>query len=564
MQQVHKSLWILLTIGIIHQCAEEYATYGFAIDKAIQIGASSALISGRGLETFQADSADLSRPIRKPVVGWPPGYSLFLAPLLWVTDDIWWSAIVIDWTSVIIFFASWFLVLKSLDGLIDTRGQILILLYWAFVYPPLMSAASSSDKLALALFSASLSASLWLMKRRGSPILLGTISALFAGAAAAVRFSYWPLLAVTPIALSFCAVTLNRRLWRAALSNTIIAACSIGAIAIYQHRASGHTTYLSEHYPKEVRGLYWDHLLHFTPFPTSALGLNGSWSFAADLLHLPGFIRVTGPWVASVIMLFVFGVHAAFYLKPSEIVELPKVNHQTATFFLVSGILSIFLTVIMLSYLSVRTPYQTMNGALWTYVEEDRYFAPTWGFLIVGLVSYVFSVSRSVTNRYRKPLVVSVVSVLLVTTFLTGLRRHGGWWLWVTGKRQNLQELYRPGQKDSAVLMDIIKRQARSDLPIIYMDDNQSRLSLAVMTGVWTYDTRMSEKTDFRTSKTVRIILALPRNTNQDKNNALAEFCRVNGGRKVADLTEVTLFEVQYWPKMESGDPAATVLRPSE
>jgi hypothetical protein len=151
--------------------------------------------------------------------------------------------LVIDLAFVVLFFVAWFVILESLGTFISIPARIAIWLFWAFAFPP-PAALTSTEIAALALFSMNLAICLVGVLWRLSPFWFGLASGLCMGGCAAMRYAYWPLVAVGPLSLAFCTIKPKRSLLLAATINTLVAGCSIAALAVYNQTRSGYVTFL--------------------------------------------------------------------------------------------------------------------------------------------------------------------------------------------------------------------------------------------------------------------------------------------------------------------------------
>src|SRR5262249_5781290 len=157
--------------------------------------------------------------------------------------------------------------------------------------------------------------------------------------------------------------------------------------------------------------------------------------------------------------------------------------------------------------------------------------------------STAFSSTGQIRGRMGRTLRGLVILLLLTSVVLTGARRAGGWWRTWKGTRPNMHDLYRYGQLDASILMNSLSHAGRSAETLIYVDDSDARIYLAVMAGACIYDTRMLREPAYRTTSPVRVVMVSPRNGDRNRIRALAGAAAPNRVTKVADLTEVELYE---------------------
>lgn len=542
-------LCVILSAGaIIHQCFEDYTNSGLSPDQALQIGAAQSLLRGRGIAVFRANPDDLATPIREPVVNFPPGYTIAFAPVLWLIADVRWAILVVDWIAAGAFFASWLFIFVKLGDLVSLKNQVFIWAFWALIYSPTMAAQQSSDKLSLALFATSLAITLQVITGQKRYVALSVLSGLLTGAAAAVRFSYWPLVVVIPISLSVCAVKFDKRLWRAALSNVIVACGIVGAVALYQKSAAGQAAHVPDY--QGTLEMNWRYLLRAVPFPTMSMGAHVSSYYAAKALHLRELIRFSFVWIASIGIVSVLFIKTVFYLKKQAVSESASKSQPVTLFVYLTGTLAVLFVTGMLAALSVFTPIlylKEFSGRAWTYVEEYRYYAPTLGFLVLAMFSTRVAFPNQLLDRaYRaaSKVVVVFIGIALVMTICWKASR----WLGLSAGN-NLPGLYSLGQKDAEVILNELKVRGKTGFPLIYVDDNFERMLLAKMAGACIYDVRGIKDIVYKTSGKAYIVLTVTRDGGKsEKQQALRHLCKLNNGVKIADLTEAEIFYLEVWP----------------
>jgi MFS family permease len=545
---VKKLLWILLGIAIIHQGIRQYFFARFDTDKTIQIAGARWLGMGQGLNIIQANPADLSNPVNEPIVGWPPGYSLVIAPLLAILDNIWWTALIIDWISISVFFLAWFVILELLGSSINLPAKLFIWFYWAFIFNPLMR-LTSSGMLSLALFSVGLAICLWLINRNSSFLWLGAATGFVTGASAAARFAYWPLLVVFPLALALTALLVNRKLLRAVIAYTTVAGSIIMSVVLSQRLATGHTTVLSYYY--EESHFYWHKFFQYLrPFPISAIGFeNFAWWYhwAPELNQ---FLTPELWWIAAAIIVIIFWVDMIVHLKLITASAETMHNQTASLFYYTSAALTFILTVSMLAYLSFRYPREVYEHG-YNWLGDFRYYAPIYPFLIVSLARTAFNFSMLRRNWSYRVLAGLTGLLLLASTISVGLWRERMWRLGVDVDYTSASPAgYQPGW---TVLINTVQQALASDLPVVYLDDNRTRLRVAAMAGGRFVEMSAIPDFQFKTTSPVWLIVAASPEENEAMVSTLPILCQQYEGT-IIDVSDMLLLcEFRLNPDQANG-----------
>lgn len=466
--------WFLLGLAFAHHAADQYFLVTFGWDKVEQIAASRSLVESHGLTVQRPSSANLAEPLREPLYGWPPGYSLLIAPLLWATDNVWWSAYLVDLASSALFHGSWFVILRRLSEIISDKVRCALWTYWAIFHGPLVP-LTSSDLAAVAFYSAAIAACIHLCSRQRAPTRGGIAVGFLAGCAAAIRFAYWPLAFIMPLVLALCAWRHKPGLWRAALASILIIAVALGLLVAVQTWNTGHATYLTHHYRADTKGFYWKQCLEIYPFPAGALGLDEVGNRASERLHLSSTWQRTLIWAMSCGILLVASWHAARLLIRSWPRDASSTTACTGLGFALLGVLSTLVTVAMLCYLSLRYP----RLGEWTHVQSLRYYAPAFGFLAVALFA-------TMSDLRVSPRSIKLLAWLLIAACLTtGVWRARRWWRIATQTypRAEMSAIFDDGTR---LLYDLIRERRRAGQEVLYVDDDFGRHTVALMAGAMT------------------------------------------------------------------------------
>lgn len=498
---------VLAVVALAHQTWDQYVHCQFGWDKVDQLAGAVRLCAGRGLTLEELNTEDLSRPLARPLVGWPPGYSYLAAGMLSVGAGVWQAALAIDVFSAALYLASWYVLAAcSRMGL---RSRTWLWTFWALAYCPLVR-LTSSDQLAAALYSAGLATGA-VCVRSGprepgvaagfaatpSALLAPILSGVLVGLAGAVRFAYWPLAAVVPLGLLLAGR--QNRLLKAGMC-AVATGLILGATAWHQHATTGHTTYLTSVYVQPATVWQWRSLRQIHPFPAGALGLDMFWERAHDWLHMPGMARA-GTWCLAALVM------AAFFAACCRGWQRRRLANWLPVYIYGTGLSTLAITLAMLCWLSVRYP---PIGA-WTHVQELRYYAPMFGFLTVAWFGSPYQVlaapARGTQRRLhatgmlqawqwfwrracghngistvRRAIALVLAVLVLATMAGGGIWRARRWWRVAAGTTPRPEHSAVFDAEGDFILSHIasLKRQADT---VYYIDQRLDRRAMARLAG---------------------------------------------------------------------------------
>src|SRR5688572_15119931 len=90
----------ILALAFFSRIITQLYFFRTGVDRSLQLLASKNLLEGRGLTIGQVFSEDLSHQIYMPIVGWPPGYPVFISMIAALVGNITIAAIIFDLISV--------------------------------------------------------------------------------------------------------------------------------------------------------------------------------------------------------------------------------------------------------------------------------------------------------------------------------------------------------------------------------------------------------------------------------------------------------------------------------
>lgn len=342
-------------------------------DKAAQLEATRNLMAGDGLTIESVDLNDISIVHSKPMIGWPPGYSLLLIALSPFTSDLVTATNVLN----VLFLFSYLIIsyhlLRKLS--IPTSGIVVFYVFTILTMQPILQMTTTdiiSFDLFLLLVYLMLAACQNEARGWGYFVVLGLLGFL----AAIVKYNMIAFVFFVPAVLvSLGLFSKNKNMFRGGMISGFTMGVTTIGFLVFQKYYTGHYTYLSAY--ASGGGLHVDNLYRHSPFyfeflyardPFKLLPANISKHiadvptlFTALMLAAVGFMTIAGLWS----------------ILRQRTLDIRKL---TIAF---GGLITI-VNVAMLYYLSLTSPQQ-VNG--WTYVEEFRYYGPAcFLFLIFCIV----------------------------------------------------------------------------------------------------------------------------------------------------------------------------------
>lgn len=412
----HRLRWLLLLLAIlVHAVYAYYDSQLITSDIGTQIGAVYNLLDGHGYTVTRVfNPQDLAAVEYRALFSWPPGYSVMLAPLLLLTNDVWWAANILDWLFIILFFVAWFIILEQLPGIFTPGVRLFIWFFWIVIYAPIFT---TTNHIAAALYIASLAVFIRGFTHNGSLTGSALLAGVLVAIAALTRYAYLPLIAVMPLALifySFFQAQRRRLLWGLALAYGTIGLLPSILLLIHNQVTAGQTTVLEAR--SRAVGFFTENLLTFTPFPLHSMNLDYALRAIVERLTVPYTLYNLIAWGIALLMLVIFttvilsGLWRGWQQRP--------VQQRGDLFFMIVSLLSVIVVVAELSVLAVRYEGREADG--WAFVGEPRYYAPILGMIFVMLV---VSASGNLPGRWIKRLRVPAIAVLVLAVVLGGMVR---------------------------------------------------------------------------------------------------------------------------------------------
>ena len=463
-RRLRLGLVLLVAIGV-HAC-ESYQFTPFDYDKIIHVSAALSWLKGRGFTIPGTGPGGPADPVYTPLLGHPPGYGYAVALAAHATHDPWWSTFAVDIAATTIFLVAWGVLVDAVFG---WRAALGLLALWTVTYGPIAT-ATSSDLLAMACYSASVASAGLVLSATGLPLLAGSaLAGLLMGVTCGVRYAYWPLVVVVPLAI--LAARRDRQAAGFAAVYFAISMSAIAATAWFMRRTTGEAEFLTRAYAPAHRAFFWSQLRTVYPFPAEALGvdrLSVRLALGRPLLTawMPSML-----WMLSALVLALL----AWSLWPDVRRTVDGRNDPRARFFLVGGLLTVGATLAEMLWLTVRLP-AAADG--WTVGAEARYFMPVLMFVSAWL--WLAVRPDAGVSRPTRAAAIALLTLVVLATVPFRLVRLQQYF----AKNVHTAWLSAERRERASVIIDAIRRADRGTVPPIVVDnDPKWRRAVATMGG---------------------------------------------------------------------------------
>ncbi len=375
---------ICLVIAIAAKVLVQLAFFSLAGDKSSQLLAAKNLLEGHGLTINQVFLNDLSFEIYNPLVGWPPGYSVVLTPLLWIfNNDYKTAALVFDIVCVFPFF--YYLIrLVNYLNLQKWLKNLFILFAGFFFYP--VGPDTSTDLISLTCILAGFYYLLLLMQGHTKPLLLVILISFSLSLAGFFRYIYVPVAFCFPLLLGLAGILNSKKQWiRSSFQIGFILGVLLVSLLIFQHYYTGAAFYVNT----RETGFFPENLSKMYPVvPASFFDVERGLSFFSNFSGL-SYIKMGKllGYINYALLIFIL-VYSICCLWKNKFQLKKDVDYFSFTGIGISLAICFFLF-----YLSARnSPFLSAYSPIWTYIQEFRYFA--FFVLFIQLATLIFLFNR--------------------------------------------------------------------------------------------------------------------------------------------------------------------------
>lgn len=397
---------VFLVTAIIVKVVLQYISFSLLGDKSHQLLAAKNLLEGHGITINQFFLNDLSQEKFTPLVGWPPGYSLVMAPLLWLcNNDFITAAIVFDMLCVFPFF---FYLIKLLNFfcLKPWLNNLFILFSGFFFYP--ITSSGCTNMIAVTCMMAGFYYLLLLMNNGKNNFRLVLLVSIFFFLAGLFRYNYIPVVFCCPVLLLVAGFINKNKQWiKASYQIGFLLILSLGGLLIFQHFYTGDIAYVNS----RETGFFPENLLRMYPIVPASLSDVGVPVTVVSNFSGINYLTVAKVlnFIGFVLLLFLLFYGSYKLLKKGVILK------KKEDYFLYMGMGISIAIAVLLAYMSLR------NSAIidplrppWTYVQEYRYYAFIIIFIQLLTVVFLFEKFEQKSRFWKR------VAIVCATIMLAG------------------------------------------------------------------------------------------------------------------------------------------------
>lgn len=362
-------------------------------DKAVQLWAAKNLSEGHGLTLSYVTLNDFSTVRFVPLIGWPPGYSVMISPLLWLFNgDYKLAALIFDIISICLFLYFLFRLLNYFS-LLPWLKNLFILFSGFFFYP--IGPSTCTDSISLSCMLAALYCYLLLAEKRlVSPkwIIAAVLSAFLSGF---FRYNYVPVSLLFPCLFIIAGIFNKNKWWvRNGIYSGIFLFILISSLLLFQHFYTGSIAFVNS----RETGLFPDNFLKMYPVvPASFIDIETCVSFFCNISNADFFKTVALVIYISAVFYFALVLYVFQWLLKNR---MQITDRNDLYVYFASGI-SLAISG-LLFWLSLRnsariSPFYN----LWTYVQEYRYFVFIVIVLQLSVFIYLFNHYKQLNQFWR-------------------------------------------------------------------------------------------------------------------------------------------------------------------
>jgi len=459
---------ILFVLSVLVKWTIVYYYEVVSSDKLLQVAAANSIATGMGYSFPLVELSNPDSALLRPVVEWPPLYSILLVPFLKLTgSDIETSCFILDAIAGFLLLLFLFLLMQRLD--LPLPAQALLLLHRAFEMNKDTLASYGSDSLATAMWLATFYFLLIYLERK-KPFALAVLSITNA-ATFFLRYIYLPIAFVIPILLIWNGIRKKNRIeWKGGLITLLVVVAGIGLLALRNYIAAREGFFLLE----AESGFFPENLLHWVPafwlpflnidFFCMQVALITSVSYGRVYLLLQ---------LTSVLLLLLLFYQYLRQLIRNNLITSP--GYAAGFTYYAGGVsVCIFLLLLFLS-LSTRMILPHLRESNWSYLIEVRYFQVPGLFIFLLVCSWAF-------GRHRQSLIRKFTRYALIASCSLQIA-HGSWVLVKNyGVNRSLYSPYVASKENMArYLQEVSRQEATNGREIIVLTDKYGFIGESVI-----------------------------------------------------------------------------------
>lgn len=398
----HKTVsYLILFLSLIGRTIQVIFFYNIRVDRSFQLMAMQNFVKGHGVAISNVIPSDLSAVIYEPLIKWPPGYSLLVAPFyLLFNNNYLISTLMIDILFGIIFILTCRRILKELQVPVHLVN-FFTLLSGFFLYD--FYIITSTDGIATTVFLLAIYFGILILNREKNRLKNAVFLSLCLLTCGFLKYLLIPAIFVVPIFLfAYGFLNKDRILKMAAVLVFLLSALGIAGLLLYQKHVSSSSVYISEPH----RGFFPENLFAFYPFLPASFIKPSTFELMPWLNgHI---VNLIFQLVHPVLLIFILSIFSRSMLK-NKFKNLSPA--QVLTYLCFSIISAIVLVLVILS-VRVQKEEPFLN-VFWTYVQEPRYYG-----LVLVLIQLLIVIRYRYwnTNSLRRYIFLFLLSCFAIET----------------------------------------------------------------------------------------------------------------------------------------------------
>ena len=372
----------LLLFAIVFQLFQRALYFSIGEDISTQLHATVNFAKGKGITINEVIANDLGNPISKLLSDWPIGYTLLLTPLFKLTNNILWSAMILDLVFVSLLLILIYKVLKQIG--VEEQAIKVALLFFAISSTPFIYTSRTGVLSICCLLFA-----IWYLLKLVEREHINWIHAGFCGFLFVLpiwfRYAYMPLVAV-PILFFGLKWLLTRdvNFVKNAFVCLLVVLISIFGIQSIQNAFVGQRNYLAE---SQGFGFHFSNLVYLKEF------------LFKGLFYVDPVIDFTNKNYLLKLGFKIVGLLLSTIVLIKLLVTAFKNRMEKNGNFEIIAMIAICLNLSLLIYLSLKYSNFHLTDYSWTFIQETRYFLPSILLLIIFMFkNYSETWIRNVLN----------------------------------------------------------------------------------------------------------------------------------------------------------------------
>jgi hypothetical protein len=394
----------------------------FGTDKLNQLAGAINLLEGHGVSYAYSEAKAPAVIYYKLIDQWPPGYSWLAAAGIFLTSDLYYAVILNDlfFTLLQLVSAAW---LISLFPRISSHTKMFW--FWAFALNTNLVYMTATDTAAMGGYTLALACVLYSIQQQKGSLWAGITAGMALTFCLVMRYAYLPQAVLMAVMLTLIlGLEKNKDQLRFVVSLTVTL---LAGFAVYYLLSPGggiHPVYSGR--VVKAKSFFPEHVIRFNYafiyqgfFSVSELRLLVAEIFgsAGTMYHVAVVLTKVAALIAGIAamiaLIVMFGRESSRLFNKRSPFMSETIGHSSAFALVLCG--GMGCNVLLLVYLSLTNPMQTWAKDGWTFVQEARYYVPSWLSLwIAGGISLREKDGRQLWNSivYWTPIILLAVNVV--------------------------------------------------------------------------------------------------------------------------------------------------------